>query len=37
VIAYITRASEGLTRRINLVADKALLAAFSEGNAQTLP
>src|SRR5882724_5829968 len=31
VIAYITRASEGLTRRINLVADKALLAAFSEG------
>ncbi len=31
VIAYLTRASRGLTRRINLVADKALLAAFAEG------
>jgi len=31
VIAYLTRASCGLTRRINLVADKALLAAFAEG------
>src|SRR5229473_1109081 len=31
VIAYVTRASGGLTRRINLVADKALLAAFAEG------
>lgn len=31
VIAYLTRASGGLTRRINLVADKALLAAFAEG------
>ncbi|MEK6210722.1 MAG: AAA family ATPase [Pseudomonadota bacterium] len=31
VIAYLTRASAGLTRRINLVADKALLAAFAEG------
>ncbi len=31
VIAYLTRASSGLTRRINLVADKALLAAFAEG------
>ena len=31
VIAYITQASAGLTRRINLVADKALLAAFAEG------
>ena len=31
VIAYITRACQGLTRRLNLVADKALLAAFSEG------
>jgi MSHA biogenesis protein MshM len=31
VIAYLTRACEGLTRRINLVADKALLAAFAEG------
>jgi MSHA biogenesis protein MshM len=27
----ISRASEGLTRRINILADKALLAAFSEG------
>ena len=31
VIAYLARASGGLTRRINLVADKALLAAFAEG------
>ena len=31
VIAYLTGASAGLTRRINLVADKALLAAFAEG------
>ena len=31
VIAYITRACGGLTRRVNLVADKALLAAFAEG------
>ena len=31
VIAYITRSCDGLTRRINLVADKALLAAFAEG------
>jgi MSHA biogenesis protein MshM len=30
VIAYLTRASGGLTRRINLVADKALLAAFAD-------
>ena len=30
VIAYMTRASAGLTRRINLIADKALLAAFAE-------
>ena len=30
VIGYIARASRGLTRRINLIADKALLAAFSE-------
>lgn len=30
VIAYITKASGGLTRRINLIADKALLAAFAE-------
>lgn len=31
VIAYVTRASGGLTRRVNLIADKALLAAFAEG------
>ena len=31
VIAYMTRACEGLTRRLNLVADKALLAAFAQG------
>jgi len=31
VITYLTRASGGLTRRINLVADKTLLAAFAEG------
>ncbi len=31
VIAYLSKASGGLTRRINLVADKALLAAFAEG------
>ena len=30
VIAYMTRACDGLTRRLNLVADKALLAAFAE-------
>jgi MSHA biogenesis protein MshM len=30
VVKQIARASEGLTRRINLIADKALLAAFSE-------
>jgi MSHA biogenesis protein MshM len=31
VIAYLARASAGLTRRINVVADKVLLAAFAEG------
>ena len=31
VIAYMTRACAGLTRRLNLVADKALLAAFAQG------
>lgn len=31
VIAYLNRACDGLTRRLNLVADKALLAAFAEG------
>ena len=30
VIEYMTRATGGLTRRINIVADKALLAAFAE-------
>jgi hypothetical protein len=30
VVRRIARASEGLTRRVNLIADKALLAAFSE-------
>src|SRR5687768_5186612 len=30
VVNYISRASQGLTRRVNLIADKALLAAFSE-------
>jgi MSHA biogenesis protein MshM len=30
-LARIARASGGLTRRINILADKALLAAFSEG------
>jgi len=31
VIAYMNRACGGLTRRLNLVADKALLGAFAEG------
>jgi MSHA biogenesis protein MshM len=31
VIAYMTRACDGLTRRLNIVADKALLAAFAQG------
>ncbi len=30
VVKYIARASAGLTRRVNLIADKALLAAFAE-------
>ena len=30
-VARIARASGGLTRRVNILADKALLAAFSEG------
>ena len=30
IIGAMTKASDGLTRRINLIADKALLAAFSE-------
>jgi MSHA biogenesis protein MshM len=35
VVQLITSASNGLTRRVNLIADKALLAAFSE-NTHTL-
>jgi MSHA biogenesis protein MshM len=35
IISAIAKASDGLTRRINLIADKALLAAFSE-NTHTL-
>lgn len=30
VIEYIARASAGLTRRVNIIADKALLAAFAD-------
>lgn len=30
VIAYIAKASGGLTRRVNIIADKALLAAFAD-------
>lgn len=33
-IQMISRASEGLTRRVNILADKALLAAFSEDKHQ---
>lgn len=33
-LQIITRSSEGLTRRINILADKALLAAFSQGTHQ---
>jgi hypothetical protein len=35
VVKSIARSSQGLTRRVNLIADKALLAAFSE-NTHTL-
>ncbi|HWQ38583.1 MAG TPA: AAA family ATPase [Burkholderiales bacterium] len=31
VVGYIARASAGLTRRVNIIADKAMLAAFAEG------
>ena len=31
VVDHITRASKGLTRRINILADKTLLAAFADG------
>lgn len=33
-IQLIAKASEGLTRRINILADKALLSAFAQGNHQ---
>ncbi|MBI2308719.1 MAG: AAA family ATPase [Rhodocyclales bacterium] len=33
-IQTISRASEGLTRRVNILADKALLAAFAQGSHQ---
>lgn len=33
-VALIARRSEGLSRRINILADKALLAAYSNGNHQ---
>jgi len=35
VIAYMAKASEGLTRRVNIIADKALLAAFA-GSTHTI-
>ena len=35
VVKFMAQASDGLTRRVNLIADKALLAAFSE-NTHTL-
>lgn len=31
VIRYIAKASKGLTRRVNIIADKILLAAYAEG------
>lgn len=31
VVEYLAQASEGLTRRVNIIADKALLAAFADG------
>lgn len=36
-IKLISAASQGITRRINVLADKALLAAFSENTHQILP
>jgi len=36
-IKLITSASQGITRRINVLADKALLAAFSENTHNILP
>jgi type II secretory pathway predicted ATPase ExeA len=37
VVKQVTRASLGLTRRVNLIADKALLAAFSENTHTVRP
>ena len=37
VVSAITRASNGLTRRVNLIADKALLAAFAENTHTVKP
>ena len=37
VVRRIARASEGLTRRVNLIADKSLLAAFSENTHTVKP
>jgi MSHA biogenesis protein MshM len=37
VVSHIARASHGLTRRVNLIADKALLAAFSENTHTVRP
>lgn len=36
-VGMISRASHGLTRRINILADKALLAAFAEGSHRVTP
>ena len=36
-VRMITRTSQGLTRRVNILADKALLAAFAEGGHEILP
>ncbi len=36
-VRLIEKASQGLTRRINILADKSLLAAFAEGGYQILP
>jgi type II secretory pathway predicted ATPase ExeA len=37
VVKHVARASLGLTRRVNLIADKALLAAFSENTHTVRP
>ena len=36
-VRLISRTSQGLTRRVNILADKALLAAFAEGGHEILP